>query len=209
MHAFPIEAAMERRFRQYTDSLDDETLRNIGQLMASTSLIDHLLRVALGVARGLDLKATRETLGWMQWEQALHELRLHLDAAGIVIEGADFPALKRELRRLHKLRDLVGHCVWVEGTDGKPLIAQTQGGRSDAQGTRSAIPEGADIAERLHRAARDARFAADEAQRICQWLEEHDGRWARPPQAESDRGSFGMTATSSALEVRSILGPKA
>lgn len=195
---------MERHFRQYTDSLDDATLRAIGQLMVSTSLIDHLLRVALGITLGLDLKGTRQALGRMQWDQSLHELKLNLDAAGFVIEGADLPALRKDLRKIYEVRDLVGHCVWVEGGDGRPLLVRTRGGRPDGQGMRSRSPEGVDMASDLLRGVRDAHYAAQEAQRICQWLVEHDGRWSRPRETESDRRSFGMTATPTVFEVRGI-----
>lgn len=190
---------MERS--NYTDDLDGQTLRDIGQLMASTSLIDHLLRYALGMRLGMDLKATRQTLGPVPWHAVLHDLRKNLEAAGIVIDGVDLRAFQKELDPLYELRDLVAHSIWVEAGGGNAMLARTRGGRSDGRGMRWEKPEGVEMSERLRRGARDAQFAAQEAHRIAHWLEEHAGRWAKPPETESDRGSFGMTVTPSAAGI--------
>lgn len=185
--------------RNYTDSLEGETLRSIGQLMVSTSLIDHLLRYALGITKSLDLKGTRRDLGWMPGDKAFRHLRKALRSAGIVIEEIDWRELGRDLHRIYRLRDLVAHCLWVEGDNGRKWLAQTKDGRSDGKGPRWKTPEGMDLVQCLRLGERDVQLLVHQAQLIVYALEELNGRWSRPPQTESDRGSFGMTVTLSAV----------
>lgn len=189
---------MERNRPPYVDDLPAETLQAIGQLMVSTSLLEHLLRATVGFLRGMDLKQTRTELGAKPWGESMRDLRRELATAGVEVEQIDLLELTKTIRRVFKVRDLVAHCVWQEKPDGgHPMLTQTKGGRTDGHGSRAHLPESTDITAALMKAARDAGYAAQEAQRVFESLEESAGSRSRPAASENDHSSFSQTATPS------------
>ena len=128
-----------KMFRIRTD-LPDGHLLGISRIMVQWSLQEWLLQQILFDLTTGDPKLGRLSVGFPRSEDAVNRIEQLAGARGIVLE-VDTRKLKREVKRLEKYRDQVGHGIWMLDDAGRWCVVVYSGNweAGEWQGTSKRI----------------------------------------------------------------------
>ena len=109
-----------------TLELSDALLRDIGKVMVRWSLQEWSLQQVLFDLTTGDPKTGRLSVGLPRANNAVERVEQLCEAKKIVLK-TDTKALKKEVHRLEKVRDQIGHGVWIVDDSGGFCVVMYSG----------------------------------------------------------------------------------
>ena len=122
--------------------LPSEYLTGIGRVASTFAFLETELRNTSFAALKLSPKHGRTAVRTPRMHETVAMIRelLSLDAIHV---KTDLKKLEKLVERLEKARDVVCHCIWIEGPDGKPWL-------QDLTGTWQPDPKAPPVRRRAH-----------------------------------------------------------